>query len=436
MRTVLKHIMGGVCGVVIALSLVSAAAADGAGTGCVKAKFVGTATTYNPYKGGWKTGGAGLATGGTYNPNGWEAALQTDLARQYSCGYGKSKCQAVVEGNGKAMIVLINDNGPMCADPATASKAKDCKTRTSRVIDLNEKSMQYMGGGGSNSGTVPNVTVTLLCDLNNMLGPLNDQERAAWMNRTVGITPSNLDSGNLLTQATNGNQNVWQTLGQPLLGNSSPSSASVPSSYSTTPSNGYTSYPTTYASGYGTTQTTGTSIGTTPVSTTLSGSTGQTSTLSGTNTAQSLMNLTNGGSSNGTVTNTNTNTNTNDGNLVSSDLMNTSNQLAGGALGTPSTTLGTSVAIGTSRPTTFGDSYGSVDTSNPGSDLSSADQSGQSGDGTDASGSGSTTDASSQNSLAGVASNTMTTVRAILARIVTILQSILATLAARLMGGN
>lgn len=238
---------------------------------------------------------------------------------------------------------------------------------------------------------------------------------------------------NYLTQATNGNQNVWQTLGQPLLGNSSQSSASVPSSYSTTPSSGYTSYPTTYTSGYGTTQTTGTSVGTTPVSTSLLGSTGQTSTLSGTNTAQSLMNITNGGSSSNAITNNNTNTNSNDGNPVSNDLLNTSNQLSGG-LGTPSTTLGTSVAIGTSRPTTFGDSYGSVDTSNFGSDLSSADQSGQSGDGTDASASSS--DSTDQGSIASAASATMTTVRAILARVVAILRDILATLAAKLMGGN
>ena len=168
--------------------------------GCVRAKFVGNATTYNPYKAGWKTGGTGLATGGTYNPNGWEAALQLDLAKQYGCGYGSGKvCHAVVEGNGKSMIVQINDNGPMCADPATARRAADCTSRTSRVIDLNEKSMQYLGGGGSNSGLVKNVTVTLLCDFNNKLGPLDEKERQEWIKKVINTPVSNVSTGGTLS---------------------------------------------------------------------------------------------------------------------------------------------------------------------------------------------------------------------------------------------
>ena len=159
------------------------ATVPGASGGCIKGKIVGNATTYNPFALGWKSGGPGLATGGTYNPDGWEAALQTDLAKQYGCGYGSGKvCHAVVEGNGKSMIVQINDNGPMCADPATAKKAPDCINTQSRVIDLNQKSMAYMG-----DGFVENATVTLLCDFNNKLGPLDENERQAWMNRVFSV---------------------------------------------------------------------------------------------------------------------------------------------------------------------------------------------------------------------------------------------------------
>lgn len=156
--------------------------------GCVKAKIVGNATTYDPTKaGGWKSGGLGLSTGGTYNPNGWEAALQIDFAKQYGCGYGSGKvCHAVVEGNGKSMIVKINDNGPMCADSATARHAPDCTNPHARVIDLNTKSMQYLGGG---SGLVKNVTVTILCDFNNTLGPLDEKERQEWISRVFN-TPA------------------------------------------------------------------------------------------------------------------------------------------------------------------------------------------------------------------------------------------------------
>ncbi len=165
----------------------SASSHTGSG-GCIIAKLPpGTATTYNPGVSGWKTGGMSLATGGTYNANGYEAALQLDFAKRWGCGYGSRKvCHAAVEGNGKSMIVLINDNGPMCADPQTAAKAKDCKERTSRVIDLNEKAMRYMSDGkyGNNSGTIPNVTVTLLCNFDGKLGPLEEQERGLWANKT------------------------------------------------------------------------------------------------------------------------------------------------------------------------------------------------------------------------------------------------------------
>ena len=198
-RRVSKPILGLVpLLIIVALTGAQRVPAEAAETGgCIKAKFKGIATTYNPNVSGWKTGGQGLATGGTYNPNGYEAALQLDLAKQYGCGYGSRKtCHAAVEGNGKAMIVLINDNGPMCADSATAARARDCTHRTARVIDLNEKAMRYLSGGryGNNSGTIPDVTVTLLCDFNAKLGPLDEMERGAWAQKTFGVPLTDVTS--------------------------------------------------------------------------------------------------------------------------------------------------------------------------------------------------------------------------------------------------
>ena len=154
---------------------------------CIKDSFRGDASTYNPNVKGWKTGGQKLATGGRYNPNEYEAALQLDLAKKHRCGYGSGRtCQAVVQSaDGRALIVRINDNGPLVKG---------------RVIDLNEKSMRYLSNGryGNNSGVLRNVTVSLLCDASNTtLGPLKEADRKAWASRTynapfanVGGTPS------------------------------------------------------------------------------------------------------------------------------------------------------------------------------------------------------------------------------------------------------
>ena len=171
--------------IALLLSALSAEAAlppaEGTADPCVKAMFKGDASTYNPNLPGWKTGGQTLATGGRYNPNEYEAALQLGLATRYGCGYGRNAiCHAVVQApNGKAAVVRINDNGPLVGG---------------RVIDLNEKSMQYLSGGsmGRNSGVLKGVTVTLLCGIEGMaLGPLEEKDRIAWANRTFDAPPVN-----------------------------------------------------------------------------------------------------------------------------------------------------------------------------------------------------------------------------------------------------
>lgn len=120
----------------------------------------GAASTYNPNKPGYATGGQRLATGGTYNPNAYEAALQLGLAKRYQVGYGAGKIgYALVESGTRKLILKINDNGPLVPG---------------RIIDLNEASMRYLSNGalGNNSGVLPGVTVTLLEGLNYSAGPV------------------------------------------------------------------------------------------------------------------------------------------------------------------------------------------------------------------------------------------------------------------------
>ncbi|MBI4133125.1 hypothetical protein HY478_00775 [Candidatus Uhrbacteria bacterium] len=161
--------------------LLSLAASAEAAVPCIKTSFRGDASTYNPNYAGYKTGGQALATGGRYNPNEYEAALQLGLATRYGCGYGsRAICYAIVQApSGRAMTVRINDNGPLTPG---------------RVIDLNEKSMRYLSAGsyGQNSGVIRNVIVTLLCGIEGQqLGPLEAREREEWANRTYDAPYAN-----------------------------------------------------------------------------------------------------------------------------------------------------------------------------------------------------------------------------------------------------
>lgn len=152
---------------------------------CIKAPpFKGEASTYNPYLPGYKGGSGTLATGGPYNPNSYDAALQLDLAKRYRCGYGnRAVCHAIVQApNGRGVVVRINDNGPLNVP--------------GRIIDLNTRSMDYLSGGtkgGTKGGTIKNVTVTLLCGISGMaLGPLDSKDREAWASRTFDAPYANV----------------------------------------------------------------------------------------------------------------------------------------------------------------------------------------------------------------------------------------------------
>lgn len=151
---------------------------------CVIASYQGAASTYNPQceRESWS-----LSTGGRYNPAGWDAALQLDLAKRHRCGY-MGRCYAAVENmdNGKAAILLINDNGPLHSGSYGS---------LNRVIDLNEASMRYLANDprgvryGNCKGTLPRVRVSLLCRLIGRVGPLNEEDRAAW-NKIASAIPN------------------------------------------------------------------------------------------------------------------------------------------------------------------------------------------------------------------------------------------------------
>lgn len=111
---------------------------------------VGTASTYDPTQPGWQTGGMGLASGGTYNPNAFSAAIQTSLRNKFGgVPYGQAPTSGLVEGpGGMQAVVDVNDVGPLVQN---------------RVMDLSTAAMKYFNPSSSpNSGTVPNMQMTPL----------------------------------------------------------------------------------------------------------------------------------------------------------------------------------------------------------------------------------------------------------------------------------
>ena len=92
--------------------------------------IVGAASTYNPYRHDQQSGGE-TASGESYDPNAWTAAIQVDLRKQFGgVHYGKDyrPAYALVVTSDKQAIVKINDVGPL--EPG-------------RIIDLNERTMRF-----------------------------------------------------------------------------------------------------------------------------------------------------------------------------------------------------------------------------------------------------------------------------------------------------
>lgn len=93
--------------------------------------IVGIASTYNPYRLGKLEGGIETASGESYDPTAWAAAIQTDLRGQFGgVGYGTSyrPTYALVESADRQAVIKINDVGPL---------------KSGRVIDFNEQTMRY-----------------------------------------------------------------------------------------------------------------------------------------------------------------------------------------------------------------------------------------------------------------------------------------------------
>jgi rare lipoprotein A len=125
----------------------------------VGAMFVGTASTYNPFKPGYKEGGIETASGELYDPNAWTAAIQIDLRNTFGgVRYGREyqPTFALVEAGEKRVIVKINDVGPLMPG---------------RIIDLNEQTMRYFDPS-LERGLVESVKVTPLQGRHWIPGPL------------------------------------------------------------------------------------------------------------------------------------------------------------------------------------------------------------------------------------------------------------------------
>jgi rare lipoprotein A len=91
--------------------------------------IVGAASTYNPFRAGWREGGPDTASGERYDPSVWSAAIKTSLRQNFGgVQYGARPKYALVEAVGKKVIVKINDVGPLTPG---------------RIIDLNERAMRY-----------------------------------------------------------------------------------------------------------------------------------------------------------------------------------------------------------------------------------------------------------------------------------------------------
>lgn len=109
--------------------------------------IVGAASTYNPFKPGWREGGPKTASGERYDPSVWAAAIKTSLREKFGgVQYGAEPKYALVEAEGKKVIVKINDVGPLTPG---------------RIIDLNERTMRLFDPS-LERGVIQGVTVTPL----------------------------------------------------------------------------------------------------------------------------------------------------------------------------------------------------------------------------------------------------------------------------------
>ena len=118
---------------------------------------VGAASTYNPFKPGWREGGPNTASGERYDPFSWSAAIKTNLRDLFGgVKYRERPKFALVEAKGKKVVVKINDVGPLTPG---------------RIIDFNERTMRYFDPS-LQQGVIRDVKVTPLSGDHWALGPV------------------------------------------------------------------------------------------------------------------------------------------------------------------------------------------------------------------------------------------------------------------------
>jgi rare lipoprotein A len=133
--------------------------------------LVGIASMYNPTDPkDMDAGNEELASGERYDPNGWTAAIRTDLRAQFGgVRFGKNyrPTFALVTSGEKQVIVRINDIGPL---------------KRGRIIDLNIRTMRYFDPT-LQRGLIGDVSVTPLVGQDVALGPVDDNPPVAVASR-------------------------------------------------------------------------------------------------------------------------------------------------------------------------------------------------------------------------------------------------------------
>ena len=158
-----------VCGAAIVFACSSAAmarseaASHAANRAAHDTSILGTASTYNPYRPGYREGGVETSSGERYDPSAWTAAIQIGLREMFGGVHGGKATYALVEGVNKKVIVKINDVGPL--EPG-------------RIIDLNERTMRLFDPT-LQRGLIHNVKVTPLRGDHWMPGPLTGKVAAS-----------------------------------------------------------------------------------------------------------------------------------------------------------------------------------------------------------------------------------------------------------------
>jgi rare lipoprotein A len=133
--------------------------------------ILGIASMYDPTDAGDRdSGDENTASGEKYDPNGWTAAIRTDLRAQFGgVRFGKNyrPAYALVESSDKRAIVRINDVGPL---------------KRGRIIDLNKRAMHYFDPT-LRAGLIDNMKVTPLADTQVALGPVENERPMSFASR-------------------------------------------------------------------------------------------------------------------------------------------------------------------------------------------------------------------------------------------------------------